>query len=358
MSNPTNGHLDPFGDGTPTSWVPGDTPAILPASIPVCYLTGTQILTGAGEVAVEDLRIGDLVHTLSGALRPITWIGSGQALVTPITRDRCAPILVRRDALADGVPVRDLYITRGHSLFLDGHLVPVEEVLNYRSITPVNDEQAIEFYHIELETHDVLFADGAPCETYREDENALRFANSHTRPDRPSVPAFAPFMRSGADLVRLWQRLADRAGGEAVRITRDADLHLMVDGARVDASGVFGKIARFRMPRGAREANLVSRSAIPSELALGQDQRRLGVAVRSVRRLGAEAMSVSWSDLTGPGWHGPEPAEQHRHTNGDAILPTALLDAADDELVLEIETTVAGHYRAPVPDEYPAYARA
>ena len=42
---------------------------------PVCFTTGTSILTERGPVAVEHLEVGELVVTAWGARRPITWIG-------------------------------------------------------------------------------------------------------------------------------------------------------------------------------------------------------------------------------------------------------------------------------------------
>ena len=40
----------------------------------ICFLRGTQILTPDGELAIEDLEIGDLVTTGSGKAVPIKWV--------------------------------------------------------------------------------------------------------------------------------------------------------------------------------------------------------------------------------------------------------------------------------------------
>ena len=131
------------------------SPTAPPAPIcVVCFCRGTLILTERGEVAVEELAVGDRVVTLSGAVKPIVWIGFGRDLVTRANK-LARPVIVRRGALADGVPTRDLYLTHGHALYLDGVLIPVENLVNHRSILWDESARVVEYYHIELEDHDV-----------------------------------------------------------------------------------------------------------------------------------------------------------------------------------------------------------
>ena len=143
----------------------------------VCFAAGTRIATPSGEVPVEQLSIGDAVLTLSGVARPIVWIGVGRVLATRGARSAGSPVIVRRGALADNVPNRDLQVTKGHALYLDGALIPVEELVNGRSIVWDDRARELAIYHVELDTHDVLIADGAPAETYRDDGNRWLFRN-------------------------------------------------------------------------------------------------------------------------------------------------------------------------------------
>ena len=76
-------------------------------------------------------------------------------------------------------PRRTWRITKGHSLYIDHVLIPVEELVNHRSIEWDDRAQEVKLFHIELETHDVLIANGAPAESYRDDGNRWLFQNSN-----------------------------------------------------------------------------------------------------------------------------------------------------------------------------------
>jgi hypothetical protein len=123
----------------------------------LCFCANTRILTREGERRVQDLAIGDLVMTQSGAARSIVWIGAGQVLATRGRRTAATPVIVRKGALAKGVPNRDLHLTKGHSLYLDGALIPVEALVNHRSILWDDHAQEVRLFHIELESNDVLW---------------------------------------------------------------------------------------------------------------------------------------------------------------------------------------------------------
>lgn len=251
---------------------------------PVCFCRGTLILTEQGERRVEELQVGDRVRTLTGNCRPIVWIGYGRSLVTRANR-QARPIVVRRDALGDGVPRRDLYLTHGHALFLDGVLIPVEHLVNHRSIRWADEVRAVEYYHIEFAGHEVVFANGAPAESYYDASNRAWFQN--TRPGSlagAATPTFAPVVTRGEIVENAWARLFERAGGEIERhTTDDPDLHLLTDGVRLDPAAATDGTFVFALAQPPKSLLLRSRAGVPSLLGRSRaDHRPLGVAIREI----------------------------------------------------------------------------
>jgi len=138
-----------------------------------CLLCGTKILTDEGETAVENLGVGDMVSTVSGESRAIKQIISWTAEREPNQdwTDDVAPIKICRSALAPNVPQRDLYLSPGHSLFLDGVLICAKGLVNNRTIIRCSKggEDTLSYYDVKLDDHQIIFAEGAPVESYRPD---------------------------------------------------------------------------------------------------------------------------------------------------------------------------------------------
>jgi hypothetical protein len=57
----------------------------------------------------------------------------GRVLATRGRRNAATPVIVRKGALADNVPFRDLHVTKAHALYIDDVLIPVEFLVNHRS---------------------------------------------------------------------------------------------------------------------------------------------------------------------------------------------------------------------------------
>jgi hypothetical protein len=148
-----------------------------------CFLKGTKILTADGERKIEDLAVGDLLPTMFGGLRPVQWIGRYPIKKSdpskPWVKD-ALPIRIARSALGPELPHADLYVTGYHSLLIDGVLAPAATLINGTTI--VRDEEReydeLEYFHVKLESHDVIYAEGVLAETLLEvTESAVNFAD-------------------------------------------------------------------------------------------------------------------------------------------------------------------------------------
>jgi hypothetical protein len=267
--------------------------------------------------------------TLSGAARRVVWIGEGCVLATRGRRNAATPVILRKGALADNVPHRDLRVTKAHGLYVDDVLIPVEFLVNHRSILWDDHAQEVRLYHIELETHDVLIANGAPAESYRDDGNRWLFRNANTGWGSPPQRPCAPVLTGGPVVDRAWWRLLDRAGQRtSVPLTDDPDLHLVVDGERLDASSRSDVCHIFPLAARPTTVRIFSRSGVPQELGLARDPRSLGVALRQIMARQGQRMRLieAKDDVLTAGYHGFEESSGIRWTDGDATVPGELFD--------------------------------
>jgi Hint domain len=165
-----------------------------------CFLLGTRIKTTHGEVNIEELRIGDHVLTASGEAKPIKFIGHRRRERTG-SWNGDGPVKISRFAIDGKAPHADLYVSHAHAIYIDGILIRASDLVN--GVTIVADAKpealSLTYFHIELNTHEAIIAEGLAVESYQRDnlyafDNADEYVRLYGPPGDPLVP-FAPILR-------------------------------------------------------------------------------------------------------------------------------------------------------------------
>jgi hypothetical protein len=257
------------------------------------------------------------------------------------------PVRVRAGAIGEGAPARDLWLSPGHAVCLNlvgDVFTPIGELVNGATIVREAVSE-VTYWHVELESHDVLLAEGLPCESYMDAGNRDWFGRDYGRlakvdPERivESLGRYArPFVTDGATTEAIRRRLAARAERLGWSRTDERDLHLLVDGRRLDPVIEAG-VACFAFPAGAMAAQLCSRTFSPAWTGEGQDRRELGMCLRSLH-IGDGGSSGREVSLDALGGFHPEEAEgghAWRWTDGALELPAALWSACDGLVILTL----------------------
>lgn len=203
------------GDTLNFQTVGQDTDVTLQAA---CYRRGTRLLTTRGEVPIESLGVSDLVITASGEHRAVRWLGTRHIDCTRHAHPELAwPIRIRAGAIAEQQPSRDLWVSPGHSIVIDGVLIQAEKLINGTSITQEAVDR-VDYWHVELERHDILLAEGLPAESYLDTGNRSAFVNGggfiDAHPDfRPRHwnDTCLPLVLEGPALEQARARVLERA---------------------------------------------------------------------------------------------------------------------------------------------------
>jgi hypothetical protein len=177
-----------------------------------CFLKGTRIRVVGGEKRIEDIRIGDLVVTKSGIAKPVRWVARRRYRKEPGSPwvENIQPVRITQDALGPNTPSSDLFISDTHALHFDGDLIPALDLLNDMTIAryPAKEFDEIEYFHVRLDTHDVIYAEGAECESlgdggYDRFDNFIEYERLYGNPDASRAGKYAPLLGWSARRGRL-----------------------------------------------------------------------------------------------------------------------------------------------------------
>jgi hypothetical protein len=342
-----------------------------------CYAAGTHIATANGEVLVENLRENDTVLTLDGvatASRPVGWIGHRTIDILRHPKPATVvPVRILKDAFATGVPHRDLRVSPDHCILADGVLIPARRLINGATIVQDHDSHSVEYFHVELEKHALLIAEGLAAESYLDTGNRAFYDNAGLalvlHPEFSvnaglrtwQHDACAPLAVNDAVVEPVWRRLAARAEALGHRVailagSDDPQLRLLIGGRTIRAICTENGVHIFAVPRGADGIQVISRSGSPAvSRPWLDDHRQLGVGIQRMRFRAAGGLSEVAMDHPAliQGWHAVERLGNRlfRWTDGAATLTVPSdMTAAGGILELHLSGTV------PYPMEMPARA--
>jgi hypothetical protein len=306
--------------------------SVVESNFAACYARGTAIAVPGGEVPVQTLRAGDLVLTASGAAREVVWVGHRDIVCARQPQPEAFwPVRVRAHAFGRGRPHRDLLLSRDHAVFVDGVLIPVRYLVNGATVVR-EARETVSYWHVELQRHDLLLAEGLACESFLDTGNRGAFANggayANLHPDFArrvwAAQGCATLATEGPAVAAARRGLRRRAAALGWRSVREPGLHVLADAQAVWPERRGGRY-RFHLPAVAGVVRLRSRSAVAAEvLEEGGDERRLGVAVSGLaldgRAIGEGRLRDGWHAAEDGGW---------RWTDGDcgiAVCGGAVLD--------------------------------
>ena len=315
-------HLQPDGHGG----------TLLTGSAVACFAQGTRIDTPTGPIPVEHLRIGDQVINPWGETLEITWLGHRRTNCRRHPRPwDVQPIRVAAHAFAPGQPRHDLLLSPDHAIYLPAPngapdvLIPVRYLTNGATIAQ-QDVDTVTYWHVELFRHDVLLAEGLPCESYLDTGNRRAFENAPLtalHPDFPRDPwstlACAPLALTGPAVTATRAHLLARAKTLGHAQTPNPALQLLANthpiphhqtGTRIHAA----------LPPGTTTLRLLSRIWTPAHMhPTESDTRPLGIALAHLT-LDGHPIPLDHPSIT-TGWHPPEPT--WRWTTGTAEITIA-----------------------------------
>lgn len=290
-----------------------------------CYCRGTHILTDRGEVAVENLRVGDLLITASGEKKAIKWVGHRSLDLRRHPNPQCVwPICVSAGAFGGNMPSRDLWLSPGHGIATEGVLIQIGALQNGKSVTQ-RRRSSVEYWHVELDQHDIILAEDVAAESYLDNGNRTDFINGgafiEAHPEfQPKhwSDTCLPLVLAGPQIARAKAALLEQLEARGQTITSESDLHLRADGERVEPMKLGGNRLAFALPPDRRDIRIMSRTFVPAHtLAQSSDPRTLGVCVKRLQ-IDGEDVALDDESYFRDGWHELEPGQ--RWTQGSAPL--------------------------------------
>jgi len=138
-----------------------------------------MVATPNGAVAVEDLKVGDLVETRDHGPQKVRWIGQKTVSAHELEQaPHLQPILIRKDSIAPGVPNRDMQVSPQHRMLIENSatqlwlgedevLVKAKHMIHKAGVDQIIADDDITYIHVMFDCHEIMLVDNAWTESFQ-----------------------------------------------------------------------------------------------------------------------------------------------------------------------------------------------
>lgn len=159
----------------------------------VCFCQDTTIATAEGARAVQDLKVGDLILTAEGEALPLRWMGQRTIdRIDLLANEKLRPVRITAGALGCGLPEKDLLVSRQHRMLVrsviaermfdtEEVLIPAIKLTALPGIFVDTSVNEVTYFHLLLDEHSVIIAEGSPAESLATGPNALKALSPEAR---------------------------------------------------------------------------------------------------------------------------------------------------------------------------------
>jgi Ca2+-binding RTX toxin-like protein len=143
----------------------------------ICFARDTLIATQRGEVAIQTLRLGDMILTADRGYQPMRWLAARRLSAGDLAEaPNLRPIRIRAGALGCGLPRRDLTVSPQHRILIRSKvaermfgspevLIAAKQLLELNGVEILAAGTGVEYWHLMCDRHEVIFAEGLESET-------------------------------------------------------------------------------------------------------------------------------------------------------------------------------------------------
>lgn len=135
------------------------TQQITPENL-VCFAENSMVFTPNGEVAIQNLKQGDIVYDENYNLQTVEFVAKRTFFPSKSANKYSIPYEIKQGQLSENVPTKDTIVSASHLIKHEGKMVPASELGTEAEVNTV-----ITYYNVSVSNYSTMIVNGMVSET-------------------------------------------------------------------------------------------------------------------------------------------------------------------------------------------------